>query len=487
MQRVGRDQNGVVHTLDAHIHTGGHARKHAGDLVQENLRRVGAGGVGFIDLGHFTAQRIAADGLHGDACRLPHRQGENIRLIHADGDGHAHIRRQHHNVRGRAVAVQIRHGIYAAGDGRGQAAAFLDLQQLQQRLLLLAAAAQQRIIAGAGGGICQAEQAAGCINHLVQRYIHPAHGAGIARDLQSSVNIQFARAQSLAGRCLDGDRIAAGRAIVGHQHGGSAVYRLFHGTGDPAAVREGDRHRISRLGRTGLNIHCHISVQRELRQCAVGHHGVLYRCALLHIEHFHPAGHPGSDVAADGIALGIGNVVIQRLDLRLQRRHGAADAGHIHGSQQVALLHRIAVLHQYLRYLHAGGHGNRLGIHIGEHPGAGHHRADGSPLHLGAEHLLRAGGELLLHLTAQIENAAGQPRRQKAYNDDHRADDLPPPGLFVPAKHLKQRFIPAGRYILLRFSDHNCSLPSGSSALSLFLFIVALDSEKNLKTIQRGC
>ena len=319
MQGVHRNQNGVVHALDPHVHAGGHAGEHPGYLVQGDDRRVIAGGAGFVDLRHHAGESLVADGADGDVRLLPQLQGENIGFIHADGHGHADIRGEDYDIRNlfRVLVVQIGHGIHAAGNGGGQAVISLDLQQLKKGFLLFTPLPQQRVIACAGGGILQGEQGGGGIDLLVQGRVHGADGTGVARDGERIVNVQCAASQFRAGSRFYRYGFAVFGAVVRHQNGGGAAHGFLYGAFDLLAVGKNHRYPVAFAQGIGLNVHGHVAVQRNFRQSAMLHHDVLHKLTLLGIDDLHPPRNACGDVAADGIPVGVGDLVVQVFDFPL--------------------------------------------------------------------------------------------------------------------------------------------------------------------------
>ena len=313
MQGVHRNQNGVVHALNPHVHAGGHAGEHPGHLVQRDDRRVIAGGAGFVDLRHHAGKSLVADGADGNVRLLPQLQGEDVGFVHADGHGHTDVRGENHNVGDlffRVLVVQIGHGVYAAGNGGSQAVVSLDLQQLQKGFLLFAPLPQQRVIACAGGSVLQGEQGGGGIDLLIQRCVHSADGAGVAGDGERIVDVQCAASQFCAGFRLHRHGFAVFGAVVRHQNGGGAALGFLHGAFDLLTVGKNHRYRVAFAQGVGFDVRGHVTVQRNFRQPAMLHHDVLHKLGRLSVDDLHPPRNACGYVAADGIPVGVGDLVV---------------------------------------------------------------------------------------------------------------------------------------------------------------------------------
>ena len=236
------------------------------------------------------------------------------------------------------------------------------------------------------------------------------------------MDIQAAGAQGLT-LPGNGDLLPYCGAVIRQKDGGGACQQGIHPAFHSLTVAQGDGYAVPLGKRIGFHLHSHMAVQRNHSQRTVLHHQVGDLVTRLTVEGLYPSGNSGGDAAADGILLGGGQLLVQRLDFILHIRHGAADGGHLHQRQQVAFLHNVAVFHQGFRDLHPLGDGKIPGIHIAEGAGAGDQRADGAPADGIAEHLGIQRGELLPNLTAQGGNPHHQHHCQGQQGNANRQQD----------------------------------------------------------------
>ena len=446
MQGLYGNEQGIVHALNPHVHAGGHAGKHSFCLIQRDDSGVGAVGSSLVNFGHSTRQNIVADGTDRNVCLLSHRQGENVPLVYADGYGHLGVRGQGNQFHGFLAAglrlIQVRHRVHAAGDGRGQAAPVLDFQQFQQVFFGFPAGLQQGVIVGAGAGVRQGEQGGGSGNGLVFLHIDSADRSGVAGDSQGGVDVKtaFPHFAAVLGHHRDGIPIQG--AVIGNQNRGGAADYGFHHAILLGAVGQLHHHGGPLRQCVGFHVHGHIAIQGQHRQGPVFHHHVGDPVLFLGIEELHPAGNAGGDAAADPVSLCSGDVVVQVIQGVLKGRHGAAQARHIHGSQQVPFCHRVPELHQDFRDFHPCRGADHFRIHIFQHSRSGDQGADGAPLDLGAEDFSVGKGELLPHPSAQGGDTQNQGDHQNAGDDGSGADALVPPLFLGLAQGLKQGVVP---------------------------------------------
>ena len=275
------------------------------------------------------------------------------------------------------------------------------------------------------------------------------------------MDIQLAGTDFGAVVCLHGHFFVKLGAVVSDQNDRLATGHIFRLTGDFAAVRANDRYLITHDKAFGLHIHCHVTVQRKNCHSAMLHHGIGHLGVFLGIEDLDSAGDTCLDGRTDLIAFRVRDLVIQIFDGSLQIRHGGTHAAHIHGSQQLAGFHCVAIADQDLRQLHAGGEGHRFRIHVLQRAGAGNHGADGARGHLISKNVQVPGREFLPHLTLQDRHARNQYNGQNQHDADDCPNDLSSFLLFGLSQSLKKSVVLLlhGRHLilLLFFLIHNNS------------------------------
>ena len=262
MNGLNGDQNGIVHALNPHADTGGHAGEHPLCLRHLDHSGVGAGGrAGAVDLGQRTLKGILADGADGDRNGLTQFQREDVCLVHADGHGHFFVSRKGDDCRG--GILRMIHTVNTAIHLRQNSAITLDGQQLQKGLLQLCTLPEKGIVVCAVTGVFQSEQLGGIGYLCVQRGIHLGNGTCVAGDLECAVDVELAGPQLGAFAIAHGDCFIVFGAVVGHKDGGLAAHNGFHGARDLLFVGQLHGNTVACAERIGLDVHRHVAVQRD--------------------------------------------------------------------------------------------------------------------------------------------------------------------------------------------------------------------------------
>ena len=376
MQRLNGDQDGILHAFDLDTGGGGHAGEHSLCLFQLNDRRIGAGRRGStVDLGQGACEVFFTDRCHGNTDGLTQRQGEDVGLIHTDGDEHLFVSRNGGNG---CAAFLIIDAVHTAIRLRKDCSVSLNGQQLQKDLLLLTAAAKQGVIVGAVCGILQRKEL-GCIGHLaVEADLHRVHGAGISGDPQGAVDIQGPGADLVTVRIQHSDGLFIFRTIVTDEHHCLTIDNGIYGTGDLVTVGKHHTDTVTGSELVSLDLHSHAAIQRQESQCTMVIHDIRHFLAGFCENRLHTTADAGINGFAGFIVLRIAELFIQRFDLRLKIRHGVDDGGHIHHRQNIALGDGVICADQHFRDLHTLGHCNGFQVHIRQASGAGYNGADGS-------------------------------------------------------------------------------------------------------------
>ena len=325
----GNDQ-GVFGTLDFHVHIGSHAGQHAGGLVQENFRGIlghAGGGVGsFADIAYQAGIYLFPYGTDGNLCLLVFFQRQNIRFVHADGDGHGDVGIQGHyaggtgscDVGGGAGAVVKFHGTDDTVHGSQQGTVPVKGQQLQQNFLQIGPVTQQRVIIGAETGVFQTEQRTSVADGSIFLCCYTADGAGIAGDTQGIVNRKGCLADDGAVGCGYGDFFTVLRAVVRDQNGsgtaGSGRYfpfqnrAVFPGYGNPITFAEVLRFQVGG----------HMTVDTQHGQSAVFCHAQGNIHAFFCVDDLYSAGNACGYLGAGFVAFGGMDIFVQIIHLILQ-------------------------------------------------------------------------------------------------------------------------------------------------------------------------
>ena len=223
---------------------------------------------------------------------------------------------------------------------------------------------------------------------------------------------------------LDGNFLVKQRAIVRNQNGCLAACAIFHRTVDFIAFCTDHSNGITHGQRIGFQIHCHVAIQGNHSQSAVGHHNVCHIVLLIRVEDLHPAGNTGFYVCADLVALCLADLLIQRVNIRLQLGHCGTDRTHIHGGDQITRIHTVTVTNQNIGQFHTGGDAHRFRIHILQCAGSGDHGADGTGGNLVGQHFHIGRSKLLPHPAAQNCHTNRQDQSQHDHDNQDRTDDL---------------------------------------------------------------
>ena len=237
----------------------------------------------------------------------------------------------------------------------------------------------------------------------------------------------------------DSDLFVILGAIVGHQDRSLAAQTGFHGAGQLRAVRAEDSDLRTLLQSVGLQVNSHIAVQRNVSQSTVFRHAGRDVGTHLCQDPLYPAGNTGTDAAADGIALGIGDLIVQIVQLLLHICQSGHNSRHVHGSQNVALVYSVPVLHQHLGNFHTDRDRDILHVHLVQRTAAGDDGMDGSGGYIITQHIRCCGSEPLLHPMAQVEHQAHQNHSDDRNDNQHSADNLALTLFLVLAEGIEQR------------------------------------------------
>ena len=165
MQGVYRDDDGIVHALDADDHLGGHSLQHFRGFLQPYHCRVAgdAGGAAgrFVDFRHTAGKGLVADGAYRHSRSLSELQRKDVALVHVDGYFRADIRRKRKQGRLRVSADRgliVIHAADRSAERRNNAAAAIDLHQFEEIVFKRLPFFYQRLISGGIGSVGQAEQ-----------------------------------------------------------------------------------------------------------------------------------------------------------------------------------------------------------------------------------------------------------------------------------------------------------------------------------------
>ena len=455
MQRLHRNQNRIFHTLDPDAGAGSHAGEHSLHLLQLHHGRVAAGGgAGAVDLGQGAVERILADGADSDRNGLTQLQGEDVGFVHADGNGHfrAGGKGRHRG----SCLIAVVHAVNAAVGGSQHCAVPLDGQQLQKRFLQLRPLPEQRIVVGAVVRVLQGKQLGAVGYLLVFGNADRGDRTGKAGDTQGAVDIQFARTDGSALAVLHRDSVIVGRAVVGDQNGGGSAHHRFHRAGEFLFVGLHHGDLLTYGQGIGLDVHRHIAVQTHKGQRAIGVHHIRHIRALFAKHRLDTAGNACDNPGVGSVILRVADFFVQRFNIRLQVCHSADDRSHIHRCQDVALCNRLIVTDLYRRDLHAGGHGDRFQVLVGQAAAAGDHRADRAGGDgVGLDFAL-SGGKLIAHLLLQQAHRHRQSDGKHQYDGNHRKDDPAFFSFFVLTQRFKKRvilFLGLGSFLFGLFAE----------------------------------
>ena len=248
------------------------------------LGHAGGGIRHLADLGNGAAVNIIAHRADGDLRLLAFLQGQNVRFINADGDGHADIGIQGHNTGAFAGGGRSGGGIQGRGVGSiflkfhaadnavhtcQQSAIPVDGQKIHQILFQFFTLPQQGIIVGSEAGVLQIEQGAACADLVIFLGNDAADGTGKTGDTQRIVDVQlcFADLGTVGGG--NGYFLTVLGAVVGDQHRGSTASRRRNLALQHLAVFPGHGHQIALAEFGGLQIRSHIAIQTQNRQSAM--------------------------------------------------------------------------------------------------------------------------------------------------------------------------------------------------------------------------
>ena len=313
----------------------------------------------------------------------------------------------------------------------------VDVQQVQQCLLQVLPVPEQGIIIGCETGILQGENTGIAVDIGIFLHPHIADGAGVTGHSQRRMDIQLAFADLSIVFRQNGNLFVILWAIVGDKHHGLSAGDGFHGGIQAGAVSADCCYLLALFQFIRLNLGSHVAVQRNVGQRTVLGHAGRHIGALFRQNALDTAGNTGSDLGIGGIALGIGNLIIQVIQLVLHTGQGGHDGGHVHGGQNVAFFHLVLVFHQHLNDLHAHRHGDIFQVHLGQGAAAGDHGVDGSGHHHMGLHIRSRGSEAVLHLAAQMQHHRHQDQGDHGNGDKYITDQSVSAFLLVLAQGLK--------------------------------------------------
>ena len=454
MDCLNGDQDGVLHAFDLDADAGGHAGQHTVRFFQFHHGGISARGcAGAVDLRQGTGEGILADRSHGDGDFLTQFQRQDIRLVHADGDGHLLVTGDGGDGGSRAFFIVI-HAVDTA-ESLGQHGTIpLDGQQFQKHLFLFAAAAQEGIVVGTVSSIFQSEELGFCGDLLIQAGLDGIHSTGVGSDPQGAVNVKGTFPDLSTFAVQNGDSIFIGGAVVGNQNGGLAAHGRFHGAGNGIAFGQLHGDGITGGQGIGFHIHSHIAIQRQQCQGTVLVHDIHHIVVGLCKDGLDTTGNTGINHVTGFVILCITELFIQFLNFRLQICHGTHNGSHIHGGQNVAFRHGVVGLHQHFGDLHAVGNGDGSQIHIRQTAGTGYHRTDGAGGHVIRQHFPGRRCELLPHLPLKCPHADDGSDSQHQNDRNHRDDDFPSLSFLVFAQCFKEGIV--FLHIVVLFC-HGCS------------------------------
>ena len=455
MQRLDGDQEGIFHALDPDADAGGHAREHTLRFLQFHDSGVSSRrGAGPVDLRKCTFEGILADGADGDGHRLSYLQGKNVRLVHTDGDGHFFVGREGNY--GGSCLIAVVHAVNAAIPGCQHSAVPLNGQKLQKGLLQFCPLTKEGIVVCAVVCVLQSKQLGAVGYLLVFGNADRGDRTGKAGDTQGAVNIQVASPQSRAFAVQHRDGIIVQGAVVGDQDGDSCTYHRLHRAGEFLFVGLHHGDLLTYGQGIGLDVHRHIAVQTHKGQRAIGVHHIRHIRALFAEHRLDTAGNACDNPGVGSVILRVADFFVQRFNIRLQVCHSADDRSHIHRCQDVALCNRLIVTDLYRRDLHAGGHGDRFQVLVGQAAAAGDHRADRAGGDgVGLDFAL-SGGKLIAHLLLQQAHRHRQSDGKHQYDGNHRKDDPAFFSFFVLTQRFKKRvilFLGLGSFLFGLFAE----------------------------------
>ena len=156
------------------------------------------------------------------------------------------------------------------------------------------------------------------------------------------------------------DRFVIFRSVIGHKDGGLTANDGFYCTGDFFLVRKLDRDTIANSQSIGLDVHSHVSVQRDQCQRTVFIHHIRNGSSGFTEDRLHPTGDTGIDGGTGRIVFCIAELLVQIFNLGLQVCHCADHRCHIHRCQNIALDDCLVGFHFHFCDLYAFR--NRNGI-----------------------------------------------------------------------------------------------------------------------------
>ena len=321
---------------------------------------------------------LVTHGLHGQADLLTNLQGENVRLVHRDGDGHAFagVKGGQGGVRQRIGAygqvVQGYQGFQGAGLLGHQAAVLIELHKLLVELFVVLPLLEQLVVFGGVFGVAQGEQGGGGSDLGILPGGNVGDGSGIAGDLQGAVNIQF------PGQRAHGGGVAHQRPVVGNQHRGFAAADGVHRAVPLLAVGGGDGDGFAHGQRVGLNVYSQKSIQAQLCQAALVIHNVCHAVARFRIDGLDPSGNTGLDGGGNLVLAGLLELAVQVIQGVLNGGQAGQHGAGVGGGQKGARFNGVALLHTELFHLHGGGDGQVLHIVTGQAAAAGDGGLDGA-------------------------------------------------------------------------------------------------------------
>ena len=431
MEGIDGDDQGIFHTLDLDVHIGGHARQHTVGLLQGHLGAVlgdAGGGVGYLaDFGDGAGEYLAVgNGGDGDFRCLVLFQSQNVGFVNGDGDGHDLIGVQVHQLGdggGGSGFLVIEDRADAAVHGTEHSAVPVDGQQLHQILLQVGAAAQEGVIIGAELGVFQLENGGVGVHLGIFLHRNRADGTGVAHDRQGIVDVQLAGSQNCAAQG-NGDFLVHSGAVVGNQNGGPVSSCGFHGAQDGIVVTPGNGDLLALGQPVGFDVYRQIAVQGHNGQGAVFCHAQGNIHVLLAENLLDAAGNTGADVAAGFVALGLGDLIVQILQLILDIGQGSHNGGQVHGGDEVAGRHGITGFGNQLRYLHTGRHIDGFHILFRENAAAVHNGMDGAGGNGVFLNLCGGGSEALFHILAQQDHRGHQCQGNDQKDDGDGTDNF---------------------------------------------------------------
>ena len=296
-------------------------------------------------------------------------------------------------------------------------------------------------------GIRQIKEDACRVHQHVLAKGNLGHRSGKTGHPEHTVDREGASAELIAAFVQDADFFIDLGAVVRHKHRHPFSDPLFHAAVDHAAVCALHTHLVPGCETAVFKLHRHLPVQRDQGQCAVFHHAGRHICFRPGIDLLHTSRDPGRHIRVHPVPAGGSQLLIQFVQLFLDRCQRAQDRRQVQRGNQVALPQLVVRLDHHFVDLDPLRNRDLFRVDIlngarAADPGAD--AADGRVIRQNLIALCRHAG---FHALAQNVDRVQDAARHECKNDQHGDPSAPAFSSLRLIERLKQRIVISSSFV----------------------------------------